>query len=229
MASGWEPSFALAEAITICGGLSTPGKMPCHGYALPATACRLGSFLQQIPRAICHRCYALRGRYVFPKVQIAMARRLASLNDPRWVDAVSTLIHFTGDRYFRWNDSGDLQGLEHLENILQVCENLPRVKFWLPTREYHTVEAYRRLGGRIPPNLCIRLSGHLVNGKPPVGYGLPASVVVSSDGLPPRGAFACTAFRRGHRCGSCRACWDPAVRLVSYRLKWAAHSHGGAQ
>lgn len=227
--SRWRPGFTPAEAVGVCGALSTPGKMPCYGYALPATACRLGSFLQQIPRAICHRCYALRGRYVFPKVQAAMARRLASLSDPRWVDAVSTLIHRAGDRYFRWNDSGDLQHVEHLRKIVQVCENLPRVKFWLPTREYQTIGAYRRLGGRTPPNLCIRLSAHLVNGRAPVGYGLPASVVVSSDGCPPRGAFACTAFRRGDRCGSCRACWDPAVRLVSYRLRWASHSHYGAR
>jgi hypothetical protein len=44
--------------------------------------------------------------------------------------------------------------------------NFPRVKFWLPTREYQTVEAYRRVGSRIPTNLCIRYSAHLVDGSP---------------------------------------------------------------
>ena len=130
MTSTWRPAFAVKEAIAICGSLSKPGKMPCHGYALPATACRLGSILQHVPRAICHRCYALRGRYLFPKVQLAMARRLASLSDPHWVDAISTLIHFAGNRYFRWNDSGDLQGLEHLEKIVQVCRNLQVCQFF---------------------------------------------------------------------------------------------------
>src|SRR5690349_19204964 len=57
MTSTWRPAFTVKEAIAICGSLSKPSKMPCGGYALPATACRLGSFLQQIPRAICHRCY----------------------------------------------------------------------------------------------------------------------------------------------------------------------------
>jgi hypothetical protein len=158
-----------------------------------------------------------------------MRRRLESLTDPRWVEAVSTLIHLSGDRYFRWNDSGDLQEMEHIGKIIQVCENLPRVKFWLPTREYHTVEAFRRLGGQIPQNLCIRLSAHLIDGKPPVGYGLPVSVVVSKDTRLPRRAFACTAFRRNNRCGSCRACWDTAVRMVSYRLKWASHWDEGVR
>ncbi len=220
MTSTWRPAFTVKEAIAICGTLSKPSKMPCGGYALPATACRLGNFLQQIPRAICHRCYALRGRYLFRKVQIAMNRRLESLSDPRWVEAVSTLIHRSGNRYFRWNDSGDLQDIEHLRKIVKVCENLARVKFWLPTREYHTVEAFQRLGGQIPHNLCIRLSAHLIDGKPPVGYGLPVSVVVSEEPHLSRRAFACTAFRRNNRCGSCRACWDPAVNVVSYHLKW---------
>ena len=86
-----------------------------------------------------------------------MEKRFASLSDSRWVDAITTLIYRSGDRYFRWHDSGDLQSLDHLRKIIQVCKNLPRIKFWLPTREYQTVEAYRQLGGRIPSNLCIRL------------------------------------------------------------------------
>src|SRR5439155_3491496 len=104
-----------------------------------------------------------------------------SLSNPRWVNAITTLIRRSGDRYFRWHDSGDLQNLEHLRNIIQVCNNLPHVRFWLPTREYQTVEGYRRLGGQIPSNLCIRLSAHLIDGKLPLNYGLPVSTVTSQN------------------------------------------------
>src|SRR6185437_11052114 len=69
MTSTWRPTLTVKEAIAICGSLSEPSKMPGHGYALPANRCRLGLFLQQLPKAICHYCYALRGRYVFPRVQ----------------------------------------------------------------------------------------------------------------------------------------------------------------
>ena len=106
--------------------------MPGHGYALPAYRCRIGSLLQLIPKAICHYCYALRGRYLFPRVKAAMEKRFSSLSDPRWADAITTLIHRSGDRCFRWHDSGDLKDLEHLRKIVQVCRNLPRVKFWPP-------------------------------------------------------------------------------------------------
>jgi Gene product 88 len=225
----WTPSLRVKEALAICGSLSNPGKMPCHGYALPAKKCRLGSFLQQLPKAICHYCYALRGRYVFQKVQAAMERRIESLTDPRWADAITTLIQRSGDRYFRWHDSGDLQSIEHLEKIIQVCKNLPRVKFWLPTREYQAVEAYRRSGGRIPSNLCIRLSAHLIDGKLPLAYGLPVSAV-STQNAGIRSSFhSCPAPKQNNQCGKCRACWDRSVKIVTYHLKWASPEFRGAK
>src|SRR5229473_816051 len=175
----WRPTLTTKEAVAICGTLSNPSKMPGHGYALPAQRCRIGSLLRLISKSVCFHCYALRGRYLFPVVKAAMEKRFSSLSHPRWVEAVSTLIYRSGDRYFRWHDSGDLRDLAHLRKIVQVSLNLPRLKFWLPTREYQTVEAYRRMGGRIPANLCVRYSAHLVDGRPPLRYGLPASGVHS--------------------------------------------------
>jgi len=222
MKSTWRPSLSVKEALAICGPLSKPGKMPGHGYALPAHRCRLGSFLQLIPKAVCHYCYALRGRYLFPKVRAAMEKRISSLTDPRWVEAVSTLTYRSGDRYFRWHDSGDLQNIEHLRKIIQVCTNLPHIRFWLPTREYQTVEAYRRGGSEIPPNLCIRYSAHLIDGPLPLRYGLPVSTVHSQkESITPH-AHVCPAPKQNNQCGTCRACWDPSVRIVTYELKWAS-------
>jgi len=158
-----------------------------------------------------------------------MEKRFASLSDPRWVDAITTLIHRSGDRYFRWHDSGDLQSLDHLRKIIPVCKNLPRIKFWLPTREYQTVVAYRRLGGRIPSNLCIRLSAHLIDGKLPLAYGLPVSTVSSGKESIPRGAHICPAPKQGNQCGACRACWDRSVKIVTYHLKWASPEFRGGE
>jgi hypothetical protein len=225
----WKPVLTTKEALAICGSLSNPSKMPGHGYALPAYRCRIGSLLQLIPKAICHYCYALRGRYLFPVVRAAMEKRFVSLSDPRWVEAVSTLIYRSGDRYFRWHDSGDLQDLAHLRNIIRVCLNLPRIKFWLPTREYQTVEAYRRMGNKIPSNLCIRYSAHLVDGPAPLHYGLPTSTVYCAKAHISLESYVCPAPRQNMQCGNCRACWDPSVRNVTYGLKWSgleAHDPG---
>ena len=207
----WRPTLTKTQAVAICGSLSNPSKMPGHGYALPAYRCRIGSLLQLIPKAICHYCYALRGRYLFPRVKAAMEKRFSSLSDPSWADAISTLIYH----------SGDLKDLEHLRKIVRICLNLPRIKFWLPTREYQTVETFRRMGGHIPPNLCIRYSAHLVDGPPPIHYGLPTSAVFSARAGTSPGTHVCPAPRQDMKCGNCRACWDRSVKVVSYHLKWA--------
>lgn len=213
-------SMSKKEALSICGSLSRPSKMPGPSYSLPAEKCRIGSLLQHVRKSVCAHCYALRGRYVFPVVRRAMEKRLASLNHPRWVDAVSSLIRRCGEKHFRWHDSGDIQSIQHLENIVAVCRNLPHVKFWLPTREYQTVEAYRRMGGEIPPNLCLRYSAHIINGQAPTKYGLPVSTVSRRTGET-GGAYRCPAAKKGNRCGRCRACWDSQVRMVEFPLNWA--------
>jgi len=131
------------------------------------------------------------------------------------------LIAATGDRYFRWQDSGDLQSVEQLRSIVHVCRALPRVKFWLPTREYRIVTEYLKMDS-IPSNLVIRMSAHMVNANPPSGYGLPTSTVHTEPKNPVAG-IECKAYKLSKNgkatvttCGRCRACWDVAVENVSY-------------
>ena len=80
------------EAIRITGGLSAPGKMPEGSYNLPASACQTGAKLREIPDTPCYKCYAFKGRYNFPNVKAALARRLASLMHPRWTEAMTVLV-----------------------------------------------------------------------------------------------------------------------------------------
>jgi len=206
----------VKDAWRIVGGLSKPGKMPCYGYSIPAKECGIGSILRTIPGSTCFECYARKGRYAFPNVEAALYRRLESLSDPRWVDAMAFLIGRYGP-YFRWHDSGDVQSLGHLEAIAEVAKRTPNVTHWLPTREYTIVKAYIAKHGAFPPNLIVRLSAHMVNGLAPTGYGLPVSTVHTgaiADTYP--SAYACPASLREGQCGTCRACWLSTVKHVSY-------------
>ena len=128
------------EAREITGGLSKPSKMPGPAHNLPAVACKTGAKLVKIPGSVCAGCYALKGRYRFKNVQAALNRRLQALEDPRWVDAMVVVI--TGEKYFRWHDSGDIQSLKHLENIFEVCKRTPGTSHWMPTREASTEYLY---------------------------------------------------------------------------------------
>ena len=121
------------EANEIVGGLSTPGKMPCYSINLPAAACKTGQIMARVPGTTCYGCYAMKGRYRFKNTKIAMARRLAALAHELWTTAMVTLM--TGRKHFRWHDSGDLQGAQHLKNILEVARQTPATSHWLPTRE----------------------------------------------------------------------------------------------
>jgi hypothetical protein len=60
------------------------------------------------------------------------------------------------DKYFRWHDSGDIQGLEHFAKIVEVARATPNTLHWLPTREAQTVASYT---GTLPDNLLSEYRG----------------------------------------------------------------------
>ena len=197
------------EASKITGGLSAPGKMPEGSYNLPASACMTGAKLREIPGTPCYGCYAFKGRYNFPNVKDALSRRLKSLDHPDWVQAMAVLIK--GKKHFRWHDSGDLQGPEHLKKIFEVCKLTPDTMHWLPTQERKLLQFLDP--DIIPPNLIIRLSNAKNDTKPGNAWTHWSTVVKS-----PRAGHVCPAPEQGNSCGDCRACWSKDVKEVQYRL-----------
>ena len=124
------------EAFKIIGGsLSKPGKMPGWSIGIPAKECKTGSKLRKIKNSVCYDCYALKGCYVFKVVQDAKYRRLKAIKDPQWVKAMAHLINSKKPDVFRWHDSGDVQDLDHLNKIYEVCKLTPSKRHWMPTRE----------------------------------------------------------------------------------------------
>ena len=193
------------EAIKITGGLSKPSKMPGPAFNLPAQACITGSKLVKIPGSVCSGCYALKGRYRFPNVKEALTRRLEGLAHPEWIPAMVVLIDQTP--WFRWHDSGDLQGVQHLKNIFEVCKLTPDTQHWLPTREAKFLPLST---DSIPNNLIIRLSGHKID-KPAASFWPWTSTVVTE-------MKSCPAAEQDNQCKDCRACWDRSTANIAYGL-----------
>ncbi len=192
------------EAREITGGLSKPSKMPGPSYNLPAASCQTGAKLAKIPGTICHGCYAMKGRYRFRNVRLALARRLESLSHPQWVYAMIVLIK--GEKFFRWHDSGDLQSVHHLKQIFEVCDATPETSHWLPTREARYLPLNH---DSIPKNLTIRMSSHKVNQGPLKSWPWTSCVVNT-------GYHTCPAPYQGNECQNCRQCWDRDIPNVSY-------------
>ena len=196
----------IKEANKITGGLTHTSKMPGPSYNTPASRCLTGAKLRAVPGSVCSSCYALKGNYKrFPKVEEALERRFKSLKHPDWVYAMATLIR--KHKYFRWHDAGDIQSTTHLKNILHVCRLTPDTQHWMPTREASILKDFDV--NRIPPNLIIRMSSHMID-QAAVKFWPWTSTVTSGHDA------SCPAPKQGNKCGSCRTCWDRSVSTVSY-------------
>ena len=208
-----------AELDRLTGGLSAPSKMPCHGWSIPAAQCAIGSLLAKAKGTPCSKCYAKKGRYVFANVQSALKRRLAAWIGPYWVGAMVESIQRTGDAYFRWYDSGDIQGIEMLDRIASIAERTPGVTHWVPTQEHRIAYDYAKAHG-LPHNLTIRLSsrqiGKLIVSVPRDNPELVYSGVDLPDNIDGQSVYHCPAPKQGNKCGACRACWNRKVPIVSY-------------
>lgn len=222
--------MTLQQAHAIAGSLGQPSKMPGAAYGIDAWQCRKGGELVGDKASTCHGCYARKNFYRSWKPAVkARAVRQAAIRHRYWTEAMIVLIldyiEMGGEPAFRWHDSGDLQGPWHLANICAVAEATPRIRHWIPTREYNDVVAYLAAGGKIPPNLTIRLSAHYI-GRPAVVPAelahLPTSTTHHMGENPPlkrKGAIVCHAIDSPvNMCRNCRACWDTRVTNVSYRM-----------
>lgn len=204
------------EAWDYVGGLSSPSKMPCYGYSLPAQRCHVGSKLRKIEGSTCSKCYALKGYYAYKHVQNALERRFASIYLPDWTSAmITTIRHYEKSGYFRWHDSGDLDSIDHLHNIVQVCKALPDIQFWLPTREFLTITQYFKKYGAFPDNLCIRLSAYMLEADAPHEYA--RAVGVNTSRVVKTG-YTCPSSLQNNACGDCRKCWDKSLQSISYKI-----------
>ena len=192
----------VKKAKVITGSMTRTSKMPGLSYSLPAWECKTGSKLRKVPGSVCASCYALKGNYTrYPEIKRAQYVRLQALKHPLWVDAMTAQVK--RQKYFRWHDAGDVQDLDHLNKIYEVCRLTPDTKHWMPTREAW-IKAH--LDSK-PDNHGIRFSPPMIGQR---NESWPNSSMVVTENA------TCPAPAQGGKCGSCRQCWDPEVKIVSY-------------
>ena len=192
------------EAWALVGGLSKPSKMPGWSIGIPAKECKTGSKLRLIPDSVCSECYALKNCYMFKVVQEAQYRRLEAIQHPDWVLAMATLINSKKPDVFRWHDSGDVQDVQHLEKIFEVCKLTPAKRHWMPTREAWIKDHMHKA----PANLVVRFSSPMIDQGPVKSWANTSTVSTKSR--------SCPAPDNNNECGDCRACWDPLVKNIEY-------------
>ena len=193
----------IKEAQAITGSMTRTSKMPGLSYSLPAWECKTGSKLRKIKNSVCSACYALKGNYTrYKAIKAAQYVRLASLNSELWTAAIVTQIK--RQKYFRWHDAGDVQDVQHLNKIYEVCKLTPDTKHWMPTREAWVKD---HLDNK-PDNLVIRFSAPMIDQAAPASW--PNSSEVVTEGA------TCPAPQQGNSCGDCRNCWNPEIKTIKY-------------
>lgn len=210
-------SIKAARAIT-GGDISCKNtKMLGSTFGLDPWSCDKGSELAKIEGSVCNQCYAKRGTGVYPKVKAGRLNNTLKViesckskhTQDNWVNAMVYLIEKRNTTdHFRWHDAGDLQSFNHLKMIVRVAELMPDIKFWLPTKEKRYIEKL----DHCPVNLCIRLSGSMIDGLPPKTKFNTSTVHKLATGY----GFVCPAPTNGNKCGNCSACYNTNVANVSY-------------
>ena len=105
---------------------------------------------------------------------------------------------------FRWHDSGDVQSLDHLNKIFEVCKRTPSRRHWMPTKEAWIKDHLHRA----PKNLTIRISSPMVDQGPIKSWPNTSTVVTKKA--------TCPAPQQGGQCLDCRKCWNPKIKNISY-------------
>jgi len=206
--------------------LSAPSKMPCYGWGIPAAVTCPGSKItirDHGDDAVCSECYALGGFYNMPTVVNAqnarrawIARSLAHDGGDEFVtvmiDMVRESVRRIGEDYFRGHDAGDFYSVPYVDAWYRVCEALPHVLFWFPTRSHvvpNLLPALQRLNSL--PNVTVRPSAPRFDDPAPIVPGLSAGTSVRREtSLPIVGQPDCPATTGDPHCNAhgCRRCWS---------------------
>ena len=228
------------------GGLSQTSKMEGYSYNLPSSNCISGTTLRCIPGSVCSECYCRRNNYLYPCVQNAMNRRLTIIQkvlaesangnihpEIFFVNEFSNVLRDLNVEIFRWHDSGDLQGVDHLDIICEIARKNQQIKFWLPTKEIFFVTQYLK-SRQFPKNLFVRISLPMVNQLPNEfikslsKHGISFGVVFDSEHfdeqygechfLNDAKMFFCPSKLQGSKCNGdfmkCRMCYERNRNIV---------------
>ena len=183
-----------------------PGSVDTNGDLVPA----------------CAGCYATYGNYGFPAVKKTRVDNREAWQDANFVtDMIAALRH---EKYFRLFDSGDFYHVELVKKWYAICEALPDVKFWIPTRSHKVAKLalwIHKLSAL--PNVAVRYSADSVDGT--YDPALHGSVIYSDNtqldlrdvvsGL----VYPCPAYTEEHggKCLDCRKCYDKQTPVIAYK------------
>lgn len=218
------------------GLLSWTSDMDAWSFSLPAGfACPM--IVARDEDDICFGCYAQINRYNMPNVLRAQTIRHMWVkenlkeNGVEWVAEVfiAAIRKDVGAKgFFRVHDSGDFISPNYILMWQRVCQALPKIKFWFPTRSWdHTTKLSKNWRNALTAlaalgNVTVRPSAIKYGDKSPdVAYLSRGTTVVKVD-QDRFGAKLCPKTSKGGSCSdnNCRSCWGNRVDVAYLVHGW---------
>jgi hypothetical protein len=200
--------------------LSQPSKMECYTFDLDIDKSGCASRCQYGQNNICY----VQGnvyRENSPSRKAKKERNWILANSKSFVRVLTAQIRLTKKRIFRFFQSGDFFSLEFFKKVMRVCENLPKVDFWIPTSRDDILNQFLAEGGVIPENTTLRLSAPIPNIPFHEGiiefYSKWKNITFSETTTDPSLA-TCHASLEGSSCGDCEDCFKPTHKKTVYAI-----------
>lgn len=233
--------------------LSSPSKMPCVGFNLPALKfCPAATILlkkakDNLDKLICSSCYACKGFYQFANTKQALQNKadfvLSSLrqdNGKTFIKAMASQIfkkYYNKDgtrktlknintKLFRVHDSGDLFSVAYIKAWKQICQIFPTIRFWFPTREWireSQMDALKELASL--PNVSLKPSALEIDQPAPKIEGLDAGTAVYScaEKAEQDGHFVCPATATDDHTCAGNNCQNCFIKNFRKPIAYLAH------
>jgi len=255
------PTWDLPAGAPVTGG-TCPGATAGQSTVPPAIREKAARSLPvvRVQEAICQLCYATGGNYASPHVQAGeivrywWCQETSAKHPTTFIDTVVRALQgeswqaeqhpFTGKPLYpvRIHSSGDFFSASYAAAWIEVCNQLPQITFWAPTRTW-AAEGWTRIWADLTPrlrhgNLSLRPSAYHT-GDPAAPLAAPftsaGTTAIYKYDLPPhdpRFDWSCRTYAvvdDAHSCRNaerpdpqgrptgqigCRTCWvQPHLRI----------------
>jgi hypothetical protein len=206
--------------------LSEPSKMECYTFDLDIDKSGCADRCQYGQNKICY-VIGNRFRENAPSRIAKKERNWKLANSKDFVRILTAQIRLTKKRIFRFFQSGDFFSLEFFKKVMRVCENLPKVDFWIPTSRDDILNQFLSEGGVIPENTTLRLSAPIPNMPFHEGiiqfYSKWKNITFSETTTDPSLTTCHASLVEGSSCGDCEDCFKPTHKKTVYAIHGKAN------
>ena len=163
-------------------------------------------------------CYCSKGVQRFSNIYGTYCKNLRLYHElgDEFFDKITAYLKFSGYKFMRFLDSGDIVDYNFFLGLVKVCKDNPKVKFLIYTKKYDIVNSYLQANNEIPKNLKVYFSAWDKDWMIDNPFNLQIAYIDFDDKTKnpeiPTDAFCCQDGTGC--CSTCYKCWHTTKDVV---------------